>query len=317
MKILNLQSEKQKFFFDSKYNPQFIYEETPSESYLQRHKLTAREDYLGHAKEIIAKVMKQFGTEAAFLESEGPVLSSHKTEEKIQEYLRSEGLEDTVHTVYSNNFIARTTITPVDASSFEMHIRLPIEYREQGLEGMLAHEVGTHVFRWLNEFKRPWYRKHNEFNMRGYLPTEEGLAVLHALLYFSSPYLWLSALKYFATYHAQTKSFAEIYTLLKPYVPDPERRWQVCIRVKRGLEDTSEPGGYAKDLVYLHGAIEMAEWLRKHEFQVSQLYLGKVHHLDIPHLHKIGSAQDILLPSFVTAPNYAKKMEKVLKTNGL
>ncbi len=37
-------------------------------------------------------------------------------------------------------------------------------------------------------------------------------------------------------------SFSELFHDLGQFVMDPEIRWQYCVRVKRGLVDTSEPG---------------------------------------------------------------------------
>jgi hypothetical protein len=42
-------------------------------------------------------------------------------------------------------------------------------------------------------------------------------------------------------------SFVELFNDLEKYVDNPKRRWKAVLRVKRGIADTSEPGGLYKD----------------------------------------------------------------------
>lgn len=53
---------------------------------------------------------------------------------------------------------------------------------------------------------------------------------------------------------AKERSFVEIFNALEKYIQDPDRRWKYVLRVKRGLNDTSQPGGFYKDQCYLRGA---------------------------------------------------------------
>ena len=50
-------------------------------------------------------------------------------------------------------------------------------------------------------------------------------------------------------------SFVTLFRDLEKYLDCPERRWTMVLRVKRGLTDTSKPGGLYKDKLYLEGAI--------------------------------------------------------------
>ena len=49
-----------------------------------------------------------------------------------------------------------------------------------------------------------------------------------------------------------TLSFKDLFKKLAEYVLDPERRWDYCVRAKRGQMDTSIPGEYSylRDYVY-------------------------------------------------------------------
>ena len=51
---------------------------------------------------------------------------------------------------------------------------------------------------------------------------------------------------------ASRLSFRELFEELQDYIDDPQRRWEECLRVKRGLHDTSLPGAFCKDQVSFH-----------------------------------------------------------------
>jgi len=46
---------------------------------------------------------------------------------------------------------------------------------------------------------------------------------------------------------ASEMSFSELFKDLEKYVDDERRRYKYVLRVKRGLTDTSKPGGLYKD----------------------------------------------------------------------
>ena len=69
------------------------------------------------------------------------------------------------------------------------------------------------------------------------------------------PYLYRSALNYYSAFMASKLSFVELFDDLERYIDDKMSRFKFVLRVKRGKEDTGEPGGYYKDQVYLEGAV--------------------------------------------------------------
>jgi hypothetical protein len=71
------------------------------------------------------------------------------------------------------------------------------------------------------------------------------------------PFMYRSALNYYAAFMAKELSFVELFKALERYVETPQSRWKFCLRVKRGLTDTSMKGGLYKDQVYLEGAIKV------------------------------------------------------------
>ena len=59
--------------------------------------------------------------------------------------------------------------------------------------------------------------------------------------------LYKPALNYYMCCKASEMSFSELYKDIGKYVDDPVRRYKYVLRVKRGLNDTSQPGGLYKD----------------------------------------------------------------------
>ena len=183
---------------------------------------------------------------------------------------------------------------------------------------MLNHEIGTHYLRDLNEGLQPWRKRKEKFRIEDKNPTEEGLASLHTVLEIPGHDLWRPAVLYFSTWFAATHSFAELFAELSKYVHDPEERWDYCVRAKRGLADTSDPGGLAKDQVYMHGAIELLELRRSLDF--SLLYVGKVSHRDAFRLAAEGISRldRIQLPHFMAdRDRYYSLLDDIVADNNL
>src|SRR5258708_610665 len=295
---VNLAEEKRKFFFDPLYNPQFVYVQSIPDTYLYKYGPFGGE-LAGKAKVIIDAVIKKWGNESAYLDDvEGKLLGREEATEIIKQYLRESGLLDKVTLHFSSNFIPRTHI-----EGYKMNIRLPIEYREHGMKGMLDHEIGTHVYRRINDEVQVWHTQREQFKLENYLETEEGLAVLNYYLDSKEPYFWIYALQYYACFLASTMSFSQVFSQLKPYVDDRERRFKIVLRAKRGQADTSQPGGYTKDQVYLRGVVQVWEWLQENDFNVKDLYIGKVGLSDVSRLLPIALRDNNQYPLFIQANN--------------
>ncbi len=115
--------------------------------------------------------------------------------------------------------------------------------------------------------------------MKPCIATEEGLASInqlyeHALKGGPKPYLYKGALNYYACCMAAEMSFVELFEELAQYVDDPFRRWKYCLRVKRGMTDTSQPGGMYKDQVYLEGSVKILRNRKQLDFV--GLHCGKM-----------------------------------------
>lgn len=311
---INLQEEKKKFFFDPDYNPQFIFEEPIPDKVLYGKYGQFGGELAEKALFILNAVIQKWGSESAYLDDvEGATLSREEATSIITEYLKACGLENVVTLHFSKNFIPRTHI-----DGLKMNIRLPIEYRAGGIRGMLHHEIGTHIFRRINDRKQKWFEKREKYNLHDYLESEEGLAAPHYYLEIKEPYLWTYAVQYYACFLATRSSFAEINNVLKKYVDDRERRFKITLRAKRGVSDTSQPGGFTKDQVYLRGIVKMSKWLQVNDFDITKFYIGKVSLEDLDSAWETNPMYQPVLPPLFTADKvaYKKTMQKILKING-
>ncbi len=118
---------------------------------------------------------------------------------------------------------------------------------------LALHEIDTHVYR--NEQKGKILGQLRIFTKRpdNHL-LEEGLAVFNE---FSSQMTTsraqkVYALRLLAAQHAHLP-FAELFDLLKSHDLSALTAYITVVRLKRGLGDTSLPGGYIKDSAYLVG----------------------------------------------------------------
>jgi len=88
------------------------------------------------------------------------------------------------------------------------------------------------------------------------------------------------------------------------------------LRVKRGLTDTSQPGGLYKDQVYLEGALKLLE--NRNDIDWHLFYSAKFNIEDLkrPKLMKKLKKENIVLPKFVEdQEDYKKRLDVIAKHN--
>ncbi len=308
---INLLEEKAKFLADASYNPQFKYAQPVNSDKLLQHGYPQTK-YSRLAQEIVDQAYHH-RNEQDLMMTEGRVLSQAQVEQKITSFLSMHGLDKRFKLMWSSGFIARTTI-----NKDTIKLRLPVEFRQDGLLSMLYHEIGTHALRRINYEHQPWFKKRLKYGLtHDYLKTEEGLASLHSLLPQSFKSAHSTALRYLLVDYAQHHSFAELWQLAGKYVQNLERRWMICLREKRGLEDTSQPGGYSKDLVYFEGMVDVWQYLNKHDFDITQLYFGKIAWQDVEIAIAANPGFRPQLPSFYTldAVKYGQLLQSIGSLN--
>ncbi|HZZ98824.1 MAG TPA: tyrosine/phenylalanine carboxypeptidase domain-containing protein [Candidatus Saccharimonadia bacterium] len=310
---LNRDTEKRKFMFDPLYNPQFLYQQRIEDSDLRRYGVASKK-YMDIAESILKNTIKKFETESEFLkQAEGELLEKDALMTIIRSYLKDNNIENRVRTQFVHQSVSLASM-----NGDMLSIRTPIGERTKRAIGMLHHEIGTHFFRRLNEEKQPWFKNRVGFGFASYYQTEEGLASLHSHMFLEHPILWFPALYYYMVFKSQTLSFSELNEDIKQFVDDRERRWNMCVRVKRGMDDTSQPGGFVKDQLYLTGIIQVLEWLKENHYDPRPLYQGKLALDDLKKAQQINPGYVPLLPAFLNegAP-YKENILRLIKVNGL
>lgn len=312
---LNKAEEKKKFFFDSLYNPQFIYSARISDRDKGQYGEVS-DEFLPKAEKILQTVLKKWGNESVFLaEAEGELMTREEVQRVTIDYLRTNKIENKVQVKFTLG-----QVSPASMNGNLLSFRLPIAERTKRLEGTLHHEVGTHYFRRLNDLKQPWFGHKEKLGFRNHLETEEGLAIINSHVFLEHKYLWFAALYYMGVFYSNRLSFSDLNKHLKPYIDDRERRWNITLRLKRGMGDTSVPGAIAKDQVYLKGIIKVLSWLEEHNYDPSPLYIGKIALEDLELAHRQAVPETVLLPEFLQPEHHAEfvaGVKNLKKTNFL
>jgi len=327
-KPLNAESEREKFFDgeEENYEPQFAYRLPPPllEKALRRYSLTAQVErrYVPHAMRVLTTLLTKYGSYAAYQEQHGgEALTEAEARPIVDEYIGRLGFQDELTVVFDPALVARASFVKKSCT---------LKIRSQGLrknwiQGMLHHEVGTHFLRDRNDKMQPWAREkggRKKYRLEDKNPTEEGLASLHTVLEREGHCLWRAALLYYATWRALQLSFRDLYEDLAQFLGDNEdERWDFCVRAKRGLLDTSQPGGFAKDQTYMVGAMEILENRRKIDFNA--LYAGKISVIDAHRARSTGLAkvEKLALPWFLQGKGgmerYMSLLDEIVRDNGL
>lgn len=144
------------------------------------------------------------------------------------------------------------------------------------LRKTMIHEIGTHALRAHNGYLSG-FDALGKANVKSYLPVEEGLALYNEEYfgYLTYENLRKRALMTYGIYVGEELSFRKIYNIFLGFVPRLEA-FDIAYRIKRGLSDTSLPGIYSKDLVYLKGFKKMKREIQKDKSLYENLYAGKI-----------------------------------------
>mgnify|MGYP000400266097 CR=1 FL=1 len=183
-------------------------------------------------------------------EPEKPI-SSQELGRRLKEALDSYGLPDW-NIEYNPGFLANVSIS---SGTRTIRIKDNMYFTEHRVKKLICHEIGTHVLRAENGFSQKYgILAHG---LPHYLPTEEGLAGYNErLMGIEDPKILRNyALRTLATSVATNHGFRDVYEAVRPFVDEDREAFMIAARVKRGLGDTSKPGGYLKDHSYLQGKL--------------------------------------------------------------
>ncbi|XP_030437662.1 uncharacterized protein KIAA0895-like homolog isoform X2 [Gopherus evgoodei] len=267
---------------------------------------------------IIHAVLEKYGSYERFeVATGGRVLSKCQIWSIIRKYMQKEGCVGEV-VVHLTEDLLSQAVMMVENSRPTLAINLS-GARQYWLEGMLRHEIGTHYIRGVNNARQPWHSMEGRkrYGLKPANPTEEGLASLHSVLFRKQPFLWRAALLYYTVHQATHMSFSALFQHLEQYVQDALVRWEYCVRAKRGQTDTSQPGCFSKDQVYLDGILRILRHRQTIDFRLLAA-LGKVSYEDVNQLKKFGVLEKARIPHFMQdMERYRQQLDHIIATNRL
>lgn len=219
-------------------------------------------------------------------------------------------------------------------------------HRAFGVQMFAHHEIATRGMRMLNDVHQPWNtdrKKHGltSLGSRESGATEEGLASVHSVLGCNDPshrYLWNTAVLYYACAMGDSMTFSELYDHLSTWISDKPRRFNICVRVKRGscisgagdgstgLKRENSVGASGQCQCYFEGAHAfLTRVVADPMFDIRELYYGKVCLKDLDRASSMADKEYILTPQFmggidgtVEAYNaYVEELKEVALLNGI
>lgn len=288
---LNLETEKEKFFAENgKYNPQFIYNRQFDNSYLNfwglpdKKKVAIIEKKLMSGKLSLPK--KPIGEEK---------LTDLEIKQRVADLVDQLGLPK-LEVVFKKNLSSRFLL---QTDNYSLFVRQDSKITLTELNKVLNHEIQTHYLRGYNETLQPWAKK-RLLARKLWLRTEEGLAIINSHSE-NAPEndFFFSYMRYYLVGLAQKYDFATTYKIAKKYLLTDQRAWLMTMRAKRGLEDTSQKGGYTKDIVYLEGLEQVRAWLKNPENKMADLYWGRIGTQEVEELRNTAKMEGVLLPTWL------------------
>ncbi len=243
------------------------------------------------------------GREASDLPA-GPddLITAEQAQPFFEKVLTEYGLHDW-QVIIREHTVSRCTV-----GGRKVTLRKDATFSKRGLNALIAHEIETHVLTAENGEHQPF-----ELFRRGfanYLDTQEGLAI-HNQNRFLSPYdekRYGPVRNILATSFALEHSFRDTREyLIDELGYDSEKALSKAIEVKRGIADTSEPGGFTKGVVYYRGQRAIEQFLLQGG-DLKRLYIGKIALEDLDLLEQIpGIKAPLVIPTFLRDPAPAKK----------
>ncbi|XP_043920967.1 uncharacterized protein KIAA0895 homolog [Protopterus annectens] len=318
IKPCNVEKEKMKFFkSEFTYCPQFEYVNPAQPSVLAKYS-HASDKLLTQAVRIMERTLEKYGSYEKFeMINGGRLLPKSRIWNQVRKYMEKEGCLGEIVIHLTDDLLSRASMMVVNGRP-TLTINITTA-REHWLEGMLRHEIGTHYFRGINNSQQPWcnWNGRKKYGLKSANPTEEGLASIHSVLFRKDPLLWRAALLYYTVYQASRMSFSELFQDVGKFVKDPNTRWDYCVRAKRGQTDTSLPGCFSKDQVYLDGIFKILRHRQSIDFQ-HLTALGKISFEDVNRLKEFAVLQTVRIPHFLQDRSmYMEQLEKIMEVNEL
>ena len=160
----------------------------------------------------------------------------------------------------------------ISATSTKIRIGSQVSRSEKDIRRLIVHEIDSHCIQATNakKYLLPHLRSIKTLNQ---MILGEGLAVYNE--YRTNTLTNWAARNYILRLLAvelASENFRSIFDAMLEHVP-PDEAFTIALRVKRGLKDTSKPGGYLKDSVYYSGFRWIETLVSNNSVDYSDLYM--------------------------------------------
>ncbi|GFS14271.1 hypothetical protein ElyMa_004903400 [Elysia marginata] len=331
---VNLAEEKVRFL-KTGLTPRFQVQDISKIAELaNKTKNQIRFDLQGEAEYILEYVRNEYGDGELFLEHAfGSRITKEQATPMVLEYINENALSESLKIHWCDNLACSAKMVwrgPVlnankpELRKYSLWINWSDEnnyMRESGIKCLMDHEIGTHFFRLINDGFQPWFSDRTRFDLRGMGSfegqcTEEGLASIHTSLRGRVRLLWSPALAYYAACKAAEMSFKELFDHLGRYTSNIDFRWKQVMRVKRGLADPRDLGGFGNDQCYFEGAVKILRNMDNIDFNL--LMSGKICMDEIDRIKRVVRKDVLRFPTFMkNMAAYRRTLKKMLILNGL
>ncbi len=190
----------------------------------------------------------------------GKVLKLSEIEKIIEKYLIDRKIYG-VDIVFSYDTLSRISV--IMGKQIKISISKSAVFKEEWLRATLAHEIDTHLVRYLNGIKS-WRNIFKSWTGR-YAFDEEGLAIWNGNKVLPDDYEKISLYrKYVVTHELQKFTFSKAVEFVKFIYPDRSLEWifKTVIRSKKWIIHTENTGvWYFKDKIYLDGFTRVKQWI--------------------------------------------------------
>jgi uncharacterized protein (TIGR02421 family) len=320
---LNLNAEKALVLKDPEYNPYFIYPKAAFDFDEVQERLHSVDEHDSMLGQLLNQKRNLFIDKCEMLRNRGSPkftvfakkvygLPSRAVLERAVSYLTLEsekepktiGSSNAVHMIqaeinhygfdYAVSARAMTASAMVLVAKRKIFVRDNFRFSDNFVKRLIIHEIGTHVLRAENGREQPLMMFFH--GLPNYLSTEEGLAVVNEERFglLKNENLKHYAARAIAVKMAMTESFSHIYNYLIEFFR-PSTAFRLATRAKRGIADTSRPGGCPKDYVYIDGYLKVKEYL-DNGGNIGSLYLGKV---GVEHLEALDEINGLNSPKYL------------------
>lgn len=324
LKPKNLKVELEKLNKDQKYNPQFEYENHLEMVYQKQNDLLnihCDDSVLGRVYEDkktelfnILNIIQNIGNPELQYFYSKYIPAPTESEFKYAKKLKSEKIIKKEKPIEFNQIIKQLeqTLNEYDLKNWRIQIKndmigkfsvnksnkifvkKDISITQTRLDKIIAHEILTHVLTTQNGKKQPYLIFQD--GMARYLETQEGMAIYNEYELNDLPGRTYAARNLISSYISLKYGFAEAINKLVELGFKRNIAQRHVLRTKRGLSDTSKPGGITKQVIYTRGALKIEKFIKKGG-DIRDLYIGKIDVDKIDEIKKMNFINyNIILP---------------------